>query len=290
MLELRPFIDEMGIRDSKFTITANDWKEIEILERVLFEAYKVTMVVQYDDCSLGDLYGAWLQAKRNLRKIDHELADLLLKSMTDRESVILKHKLMLCAVYLDPRYKFLLSEEEKSTAVYHLCHLYVRIQNMKPHQENESEQTTENDDDFAEFLSNSARRLIPNEAQALSLTESQILSKLQNFTTRPHIHYKTKIAEYWNGIKSEEPEIYELAVAILSVPVAQVSVERGFSSLTYIFNNYRSRLAPEVLNEVLLLRLNYELAPKPHEYVTQDDFEDEGDLQFSYLLESENDI
>lgn len=290
MLELRTFIDEMGTRDARFEITDNTWKEIEVLERVLLEPYKVTMIVQDENCSLGDFYGAWLQAKRNLQKFDHEMAHLLLNKMINRETGILRNKLMLSAVFLDPRYKFLLTEEEKSIAICHLCQLYLRIQGMKPHQEDVLEQMNEDGDDFAEYLSNSAHEFIPNESRNTILTEPHVLYKLKNFQMRPSIHYKTKINEYWNGIKAEEPELNELAVAILCVPVAQVSVERGFSSLTYIFNNYRSCLAPQVLNEVLLLRLNYELAPKPHEYVSQYDFQDGGGINFSYLIESDNDV
>lgn len=42
-----------------------------------------------------------------------------------------------------------------------------------------------------------------------------------------------------------------------------------------------------MLNEVLMLRLNYELAPKPHEYITENDFQDEDDtLGLDYLIEN----
>lgn len=285
MLELRAFIDEMGAENEICLLTDDQWNDIKVLERVLFEPYRLTMIVQENDCKLGDFYGVWLQAKVNIEKIQHDMAKCLLNCMINREKKLFQHKVMLSAVYFDPRYNFLLNERERAAAALHLCELFLRLQNIIPVQvTGRVESATTADDPFAIFLNNAAKKSIDSVPIGTQiLTQEQILYKIRSFSSRPSVHYKTNIMDYWNNLKFEEPQLYELAIVLLSVPVSQVSVERAFSSLSYIFNNYRSRLSPNVLNQVLLLRLNYELAPRPHEYVSKEDFMDEDDICLSSL-------
>lgn len=90
------------------------------------------MKVQDENCSLGDFHASWLQAKPKLEQIGHETAECLIRTITARVAHLLNHKVMLSAVYLDPRYKFLLDDEENLSAVHHLCELYSRIRKIEP--------------------------------------------------------------------------------------------------------------------------------------------------------------
>lgn len=52
------------------------------------------------------------------------------------------------------------------------------------------------------------------------------------------------------------PELYELAQVILAVPPKQVSVERLFSGLKFILSPHRSKMNSDVIDNILLIRLN----------------------------------
>uniref|UniRef100_A0A147BD68 Putative hat transposable element n=1 Tax=Ixodes ricinus TaxID=34613 RepID=A0A147BD68_IXORI len=55
--------------------------------------------------------------------------------------------------------------------------------------------------------------------------------------------------------KTRRPELFSLAPVALAVPATQVSVERSISGLKYILSCQRKRLSPDVLDDVLFLRL-----------------------------------
>lgn len=273
----------MATTDETFALSNTEWDSIKTLGEVLYEPYDLTLKIQLDDFTLGDFYGEWLRKKMNLQKMNNEMAERLLQCMKDQEKRIFENKVLISAVYLDPRFNFLLTEEQQTAAVLHLCELYLRIQRLQP-QDNEMDTDADlQEDEFTVYLRNAAKKPSVVESIPVGVTcdGEQIVDKLKSFKNRPAVYHKSNIREYWNGLKHEEPLLFTLASVVLSVPVAQVSVERAFSSLTYIFNNYRTRLSVDVLREVLLVRLNYELAPQPSEYVYEEDFEDIGDINIS---------
>lgn len=250
-LELRHFIDEASNSDDSLKVTPTKWKTIEVIRDILHEPYMLTMALQREDYTLSDFYGDWLRTKRNLIKMGHSLADSIVLNMEKRENRIMNSNLMLAAVFLDPRYNMLLSKDQKDIAVAHLCQLWCRIQEINPTNTNSTNNSQENDE-FAEFLGQAS-----NEPQNTSIAD-----RLPLFLHRPQINYKTNILEYWNRIKPEEPELFKLQTVLFSVAVTQVDVERSFSSLKFVFNNYRSKLNTEMLSQILILRSNYDLFTK----------------------------
>lgn len=244
----------MSEQYSPLKVSPEKWKTIEIMERVLREPYKITMALQKADYFLSDFFGDWLKMKRNLQEIEHEFARRVLHSLIAREEPLLNHKLMLCTVYLDPRYNFLLDEAQTKIAVAELILLWSHINKICPQQAN-SQQLNDDDDEFSKFLREASHKSQPNNINPYD----SIIVKVKSFRNRAQLSYKTNIFDYWTSIKTEEPELFKLITVLFSIPATQASVERCFSSLTYIFNNYRSRLSPDILRDVLILRLNFEL-------------------------------
>lgn len=212
------------------------------------------MVLQRADYTLSDFFGDWIRMKRNLRNLPHRFAQYLLSSLERREGPLLNHTLMLSTVYLDPRYNFLLTVQQKETAKAQLLVLWRQIDRMNPEQSNSIEPIPNNDTDdgFANYLREQSSNIQPD-------SPSCFIMKIESFLNRPPLSYKTNIIEYWKSIKAQEPELYKLVTALFSVPATQASVERCFSSLTYVFNNYRSQMNKETLKEVLILRLNFDM-------------------------------
>lgn len=62
--------------------------------------------------------------------------------------------------------------------------------------------------------------------------------------------------DFWEKKKSSMPELYKLAIIANAVPMTQVSVERLFSGLSFIFSKLRGNLSPSLLDDVMIIRTN----------------------------------
>lgn len=67
---------------------------------------------------------------------------------------------------------------------------------------------------------------------------------------------KINIFEYWRKNKDTFKEFYRLFKIVFSINDTQASVERAFSSLKYIYNDYREKLDGELMEDILCVRLN----------------------------------
>lgn len=69
------------------------------------------------------------------------------------------------------------------------------------------------------------------------------------------------LLKYWEGQKFTNPELYRVAIIVLSASATQVSVERGFSALKLMLSDHRMNLTAEAVENSLLLKLNPDLLP-----------------------------
>lgn len=102
--------------------------------------------------------------------------------------------------------------------------------------------------------------ILQEKERAMQLSASNdrgnIELKLRDYALEKRSSIDTNVFEYWTDRKSENKELYELSTITNSVPITQVTVERAFSSMAFIFNALRNSLAPETLENLLLIRLN----------------------------------
>lgn len=84
--------------------------------------YDATILLQNVSFTLSDFYGCWLTIIRRLEKLvaapeaNTGFAQLLLTKILARKSSLLNNEAMICAVYLDERFAFKLSVDEKNIA------------------------------------------------------------------------------------------------------------------------------------------------------------------------------
>lgn len=245
-VELKIFIDTTN----DIRVTTDQWQSIELTKKILYHPYELTLKLQRKDYTLSDFYGDWVKTKRSLQAIPHELSKQIVDNMVSREGGLLNHKLMLGAVYLDPRYNMLLSMQQKQAATVYLSGLWCRLQNIDSIETAPDTANDQENDDFAEYLAS---------IDPLQVSEN-IVGRIELFIQRPSVHYKTNIIQYWHNMKAEEPDLFKIATALFSVSPAQTAVEQSFSQLKFIFNDYRTRLNMELLNQLLIIRMNYDLA------------------------------
>lgn len=65
------------------------------------------------------------------------------------------------------------------------------------------------------------------------------------------------VLEYWETEKKSM--LYDLAMAVYSIPPTQAQVERHFSSVSHIFTERRHQLQQERLEKILLIHFNKDI-------------------------------
>lgn len=227
--------------------------------------YEATIALQNAAFTLSDFYGCWLTIIRRLNKLvlnenaETSFAQTLITSIQQRQASLLNNQAILCAIYLDKRYEFKLSDDERKIAKIVLEKLFQRVETAKKAMASEElpTKTVEEDSFENECVASGLERAYLNDEPSATekvSTFSELLAKYD--TSIDRINGKKPILDYWNENKYEHPELYELAMIVHSIPPTQATVERFFSLLGYIYNCRRTRLAPETLENILMILLN----------------------------------
>ena len=82
----------------------------------------------------------------------------------------------------------------------------------------------------------------------------QMLIEFRIKTAR--VDNKTNPLDWWAERKREFPELYKLQALANAVPMTQVSVERPYSSMKFIYSDLRGNLLTSLLQAILVTRCN----------------------------------
>lgn len=230
--------------------------------KILFDA---TTELQNASFTLSDFYGSWLAIERRLKTLEAApnqitgFAQALHKSIDERKSSLLNNHSLICSVYLDKRFSFKLSYNEIEIARIALQKLFVRVENgkMKSSETPAYTQNADQDSFEEECARNGLSRvsMFEEDEQAVEQCE-RFKRKLQAYEAIERQHNKSSLSDFWDEHKNALPEMYELASLIHSIPPTQNTVERSFSILGYIYDCRRTKLSPELLQNILIINLN----------------------------------
>lgn len=67
------------------------------------------------------------------------------------------------------------------------------------------------------------------------------------------------IIRYWESKKKEYPILFEIEMVVLAIAPTQVTIERKFSAFAHSYNDYRTSLSQNLLENILLICLNPDL-------------------------------
>lgn len=231
---------------------------------ILKVIYDATIAVQIPHFTLSDFFCTWIRIHVRLNRLKSSselktnLVDILLKSLDFRKTALLKHPSMLCAIYLDPRVYRSLSENEMKIAKMALADLHQRVINLKDNLTDSSVNKTV--DSLEEYYDN--KSVTKNDCEE----RADFMQLLDNFRfALPHENKDKSVFEFWECKKEVYPAIYKVACVVNAIPPSQVTVERAFSALNYIFSNKRCRLNQQTLENCLMIKLNPELAASINE-------------------------
>lgn len=110
------------------------WNKVKLVVDILaLFAHKMTFL-QKSNLSLADVYGVWFELECRLKKIENcSLAKNLSQRLIFRgaERHIVENDVTLAALFLDLRFHFMLTSEQKEKAKNHLLCLWQRIDSKK---------------------------------------------------------------------------------------------------------------------------------------------------------------
>lgn len=93
-----------------------------------------------------------------------------------------------------------------------------------------------------------------HDADSNELVPDDFSVAIESFDNIKKENPSMSIFEYWE--KRRDSPLYNIATTILSVPCTQVSVERSFSALKFVYSDLREKLSNENIENILLIRLN----------------------------------
>lgn len=241
----------------------NEYESIQEIENVLRYPSIATREIEKATLTLSDLYGEIQKVlfrleqfmKKTIPKTN--LAAALLESIHERKKKLLNNPLMIAAVFLDPRYSFDLTPAETQIATYSLEKWHKTWKETVAR----SVSVQNTDDDSFELHLKAKKRCLSTSHSEYTNSNS-LLAEIDKYQKNmPDLDHRTNIVQYWEGCKDEYPELFQLSRIIHTVAPTQVSVERAFSILGYIFNDRRVLLKPRMLENLLIINLNKDMVP-----------------------------
>ncbi|XP_065319078.1 uncharacterized protein LOC135927070 [Gordionus sp. m RMFG-2023] len=106
---------------------------------------------------------------------------------------------------------------------------------------------------------------IPEECSAKSKVTSasiDIIQKLNILINNLRLPCNFSVLDYWYSKQYEEPELFKLAKVVLATPAAHVSIERTLSAIDVVLKPQSTRISQELLDNILLLKLNIDVIDK----------------------------
>lgn len=257
----------------EFPLLLEKWQELKDLVRVLSIPYNATIELQKQNLTLSDTYGIWLEIKIRLQRTigngtsNTGLASTLLEKFIDRYDMIFANPAMKAAIYLDPRYRLSIIDDQLfvNDAKEFIADMHRRLSYLKSIGNDTDSRTTNNnsDDDFDNFdVQSEMNRYWQSQSQSqetatTSNHSSDFDAALDTFNP-PQMFIKQSIIEYWESDRCET-ELREVAMAIFAIPPTETQVERNFSDLKQILSDRRYNLSQETLENILTIHLNKDL-------------------------------
>lgn len=280
VLTLKPFLIDMANPD--ITMTDAQWQQVKELEELLRHPFIATKNLQEAELTPGSFIKEWKTLHFRLSGIGELIAEEVLKSMQRREATLMDNDILLAGIYVDPMYRVILNEDQKSKAKAALCDVAIRMKGLALQEESfdetfgdssparlsddETLESKESQDEvelnFEKHLDkqeqNKRQRLDDGENKPCVVTKfkldfSHALVEVEKINRLTKVTVKEALPQYPDIIK-------DAAMAVTALPPTQVSVERLFSALRIIKSDLRAAMKEDLIEAILFLRTNVYLS------------------------------
>ncbi len=124
LVELKDVVQDLGYKEVH--LTEFEWSKVERLASLLQLPYEATLRLQSASLCPGEFIKAWRGVIFQLEKRDDPLSDDIVTSLKQREVFLLANELILAGIWVDPRYRVLLTDDQKKKAKEALRTVYFR--------------------------------------------------------------------------------------------------------------------------------------------------------------------
>lgn len=264
LIELEEFVREITpkVNEKKIiipNISDDEWAALKEVAEVLALPNRTTISMQKEKYTPSDFYGDWCKLKLSLEKLSHELAKEIVDCMIKREDGLLNTPTVLASVFVDPRYRLLLSDDEATVAVKHLSDIRKRLKRLKG-EDVEQPSALEESNAGCDLTALIKQKKAANPFYKYEIADIDFFRPL--FTLPLVDDLNTSPLDYWAKRKIADPELYQIVCVVNAAAPTQVSVERSFSGLAYILNARRVSMGDKLLQAILTVRLNASLLKK----------------------------
>lgn len=181
----------------------------------------------------------------------------------DRKAKILSNPIIQAGIYLDPRFRTLtLDKAQQENGKQVIRSLFIGTFNQIEIEEptGTSSEALEIEDELeASLFSHHNSETTPSMSYPLAEIDEQLRSYEDlKFDNQPLS--KLDVGNFWlknsQNSSSNLNKLAIIALDITSVPVTEVTAERLFSSLNFVFNKHRAALTGDIVEDILFCRWN----------------------------------
>lgn len=184
-------------------------------------------------------------------------------NLAKRRDMIMENPVMLSCIYLDPRFSFELSTDQKKIAMAHIQSTYTRLLSLEDvDAANESSEDTDSIasgmvSDDEDILYERHLRKKHHQIKRTEQEKPSFDAALLSFQQVKRLNSKEGILKWWETNKETYALLFPVACVILGVPGTQVSVEQLFSQVKFILNDLRSNLDSSNFQNIMIIRCNF---------------------------------
>lgn len=256
------------------------------MHSILNILYLCTVRAQRKDMTISDFYGEWLLCRIKLEKyrttrMKTNLATKLIDGFNNRRKYLFEDQASLACILLDPRYnKEVQDAVDISKGKMFIEKLYIKMLKYESDlQRTTNENVVENEqaDEIIRPLTDAEMMEQYFEVQGFrnadTVEESRnresvivlvenIRSEIIEYMKLPRLGYETNPLEFWTkgDVSQKYPGLSKVALAIYAIPSTEVTVERASSAMALILTDKRTHLLDQRMEELLLIRLNNNIA------------------------------
>lgn len=241
-------------------ISDENWKVFANLVEVLKRVNDATVKMQREKYAPSDLYGDWIKLKMQLASFEAmPIANNIIEQMKKREDGLINTPTVFASVFVDPRYRLLMSQDESSTALRHLSEVRERLKRLKEANVERPESTTifEHTDEVCELTALLRAKKASNIYYSHPIPDIDFFRQILNMPLTENLNVSP--IEFWADWKNIDRELLDIVSIVNAAAPTQASVERVFSALSFILSSRRTRLGDNLLDNILIIRLNKQL-------------------------------
>lgn len=270
LINLKQFCSDYQQAIPELKVSDEKWNQMAKLAKVLTPVHEASLNLQNEQLSMSDFFNIFTKCKLTLNKINSSYSTMFENCLEMRCTNIINSETMLACLYLDPRYQILLTCDQKNKAKAHICKIQNYINNVIQNSEDDDSdvnilQPEDNSCDDKDIYSSDND--LDDIDKLIFLKESELATEktipatkecfkniVDKFDHIQRMNRRDDPKKYWQN--SNQRELASIANILFAVPATQVSVERAFSTLKFILTDNRDNIGENILEDILILKLN----------------------------------